>query len=323
MAPQWRPNSAYGIGACDTRGDRLIGDLRKHLDDDFNNSDGFNTEDANDSSVGDFDHHLNLDGRVEWERVGSDRGARMPTRLAEHLLHEFARTVGNLGLAIEAIIGLHENAQSHDAPNLRKIATELVGNHRQRVQCTLLRSLLRIFDRDLRRHWSGGKKGSARHGQLARHHDQVSSPNRWHVGSNGLGGGGKGDTEALKRGVWIGHRGSPRRDPSYCTLPGAAARTGSRSNRIEFERLVPPVIGHPVEPVELTETRPTNCPLYFCSEFSLHRNLTHTAHVLLCACYLTVAAISRSSHLLPAPLHTVLIVFLVGPPTLPPQPPTI
>lgn len=43
-------------------------------------------------------------------------------------------------------------------------------------------------------------------------------------------------------------------------------------------------------------SRPSS-PVHFCSEFSVHRNLTHAARVLLCNRYLTAAAISRLSHL--------------------------
>jgi hypothetical protein len=172
---------------------------------DYNDNGAFNNEGVGNDSVGDFNHDFHFNGCVERERVRPHRSPRVSTGLTEDFLHEFTRAVGNLRLAVEAVIRLHKDTQTHNAPDFREVAAELVGNNRERVQSALLRGLLRVFDGNLRWHRPRCQQSAACHRELPRHNDQVSGPNGWDVGGNGLRCGGECDTEALKRGVWIRH----------------------------------------------------------------------------------------------------------------------
>ena len=98
----------------------------------------------------------------------------MAPGFSEHLLHELACAVCDLGLPIKAVIRLDEHPEAHNAGHLREVAAELICNHRKRVQRALLRGLLRIFNRHLRRHRTGGQKCAVCHRKLTRNKDEVA-----------------------------------------------------------------------------------------------------------------------------------------------------
>jgi hypothetical protein len=133
----------------------------------------------------------------------------MAPRLAEHGLHELAGAVGHLGLAIEAVVRLHEHAEAHHPRHLAEVAAKLVGDHREGVQGALLGGGLRVLDRHLGWHRTGLQEDAVRHRKLTRHEDEVSRADRRHVRRHRLRGGGKGQTKLGEGGVWVRHGGAP------------------------------------------------------------------------------------------------------------------
>lgn len=69
---------------------------------------------------GDFNHHFNLNARIQGKCVGSDGGPRVAPSLSKNLLKEVACTIGDLGLVGESIVARHKDSHANDSHDMVK-----------------------------------------------------------------------------------------------------------------------------------------------------------------------------------------------------------
>src|SRR3546814_540537 len=78
-------------------------------------------------SVGlDRDNGINLDGGTERQHRNADRAAGVAAGLAEYLLHQLGRAVGDLGLVSEGTGAVDEDAELHDPLDAVEVAQRLL-----------------------------------------------------------------------------------------------------------------------------------------------------------------------------------------------------